>query len=92
MHTTGMIPDFLMVLTWWNRFSQPFSSSSRFSSVYSLGRGRPATTVGPPPCIFRARMVATSTDTLGVRPLRRAFTFQNFSKPMSAAKPDSVTW
>ena len=29
------------------------------------------TTVGPPPCILRARMVATSTETLGVSPLRR---------------------
>ena len=70
----------------------PFSSSSRFSSVYSLGSGAPGVTFGPPPCIFSARTVATSTDTLGVRPLRRVLTFQNFSKPISAAKPDSVTW
>ena len=37
-------------------------------------------------------MVAVSTETWGLRPLLRHFTFQNFSKPMSAAKPDSVTW
>ena len=36
---------------------------------YSPGlRGVPATTLGPPPCIFKARTVATSTTALGVRP------------------------
>ena len=51
----------------------------------------PRNEMGQPPCIFRARTVATSTDTSGFSPDRRHLTFQNFSKPMSAAKPDSVT-
>ncbi len=57
-----------------------------------LGSGAPGVTFGPPPCILSARTVATRTETFGVRPDRRVLTFQNFSKPMSAAKPDSVTW
>lgn len=38
------------------------------SSEYSFGKGTPATTVGPPPCILRARIVATKTAAFGVRP------------------------
>ena len=71
---------------------RPFSSRPRSSFSYAGGRcGSPGITFGPPPCIFRARVVTTSTDALGWRPLRRHFTFQNFSKPMSAPKPLSVT-
>jgi hypothetical protein len=36
--------------------------------------------------------VATITAQLGVSPLSRFLMFQNFSKPMSAPKPLSVTW
>ena len=57
-----------------------------------LGSRGARVTFGPPPCILSARTVATRTETFGVRPDRRVLTFQNFSKPMSAAKPDSVTW
>lgn len=39
------------------------------SEVYWAGSGAPATTVGPPPCIFRARTVATMTTAEGMRPL-----------------------
>ena len=72
-------------------------------------------TLGPPPCIFMARTVATSTTQFGIRPkhekisstssrrmwyterqssdipLYRHFILKNFSIPMSAPKPASVT-
>lgn len=48
-------------------------------------------TFGPPPCIFRARTVATSTTTLGRKPDARHLMLKNFSIPMSAPKPASVT-
>ena len=47
---------------------------------------------GAPPCIFSARTVQTITEAWGMSPLNRHFRFQNFSKPMSAPKPLSVTW
>ena len=47
----------------------PFSSTPRPSFWYSSGSGRPATTLAPPPCIFRARMVVVSTETWGFKPL-----------------------
>jgi hypothetical protein len=62
-----------------------------FSFSYSSDSGRPATTLGPPPCIFKARTVATMTTQLGERPLTRHLMFMNFSIPHSAPKPDSVT-
>ena len=70
-----------------------FQEAPGFLLQYSWGRGRPGTTSrGPPPCIFDALIVVVRIETLGVRPLNRLLTFQNFSKPMSAAKPLSVTW
>lgn len=48
-------------------------------------------TLGPPPCIFRARTVATNTTTLGTRPEARHLMLKNFSIPISAPKPASVT-
>src|SRR5690606_42007286 len=48
-------------------------------------------TVGPPPCIFRARIVATRTAQLGLRPLVLHLMSTNFSHPMSAPNPASVT-
>lgn len=48
-------------------------------------------TVCPPPCIFSARTVATSTTTWGLRPEYRHLMLKNFSMPMSAPKPASVT-
>ena len=98
MQTTGLMPDFLMVRTWCTAFSTPSSSHFKVSFVaekYSLGTGLPGGHGRAPaltPWCFRPRMVAVSTDTLGMRPLKRHLTFQNFSKPMSAPKPDSVIW
>ena len=53
--------------------------------------GSPAFTFGAPPCAFSARTVATRTTASGFSPEQRHLMFQNFSKPMSDAKPDSVT-
>lgn len=57
---------------------------------FKLGR-KQELTLGPPPCIFRARTVATSTTTLGTRPEARHLILKNFSIPISAPKPASVT-
>lgn len=48
-------------------------------------------TLGPPPCIFKALTVATSTTTLGTKPEALHLMLKNFSIPMSAPKPASVT-
>lgn len=48
-------------------------------------------TLGPPPCIFKALMVATSTTTLGIKPEVLHLMLKNFSIPISAPKPASVT-
>ena len=44
-----------------------------------------------PPCILRARIVATITTALGAIPPTRHLISRNFSAPRSAAKPASVT-
>jgi len=61
------------------------------TSEYSLGRGTPATTSGPPPCILIALTVATRTTAFGSKPEQRHLMLKNFSIPMSAPKPASVT-
>lgn len=48
-------------------------------------------TFGPPPCIFSARMVATRTTTSGCKPEARHLMLKNFSMPISAPNPASVT-
>mmetsp|Transcript_21936 Transcript_21936/g.37646 ORF Transcript_21936/g.37646 Transcript_21936/m.37646 type:complete len:207 (-) Transcript_21936:1494-2114(-) len=67
--TTAGRPYLLTFSMCRRRFDMPFSMSSRFSSLYSCGRGAPGFTAEPPPCILRARAVATSTTALGLRPL-----------------------
>ena len=44
-----------------------------------------------PPCIFNARTVATITAASGARPDARHLISKNFSAPISAPKPASVT-
>ncbi len=44
-----------------------------------------------PPCILSARTVATTTAASGTRPEARHLMSKNFSAPMSAPKPASVT-
>ena len=68
-----------------------FITNSRFSFIYSCLSGVPAITLGPPPCIFKARTVATNTTALGVSPDDRHFILKNFSMPISAPNPASVT-
>ena len=51
----------------------------------------PAFTAGAPPWALSARTVATSTTQSGFSPEQRHLMFQNFSNPMSDAKPLSVT-
>ena len=89
--TTTGTPNLRAMPMWAARFTKPFSSDSRFSARSSGGRGLPAMTLPRPPCILRARMVATMTTQSGTRPLVRHLMSMNFSIPMSAPKPDSVT-
>lgn len=56
-----------------------------------IQKGSVELTLGPPPCIFRARTVATRTTTLGTRPDALHLMLKNFSMPISAPKPASVT-
>ena len=44
-----------------------------------------------PPCIFKARIVATTTTADGSKPASRALMFINFSAPKSEPNPASVT-
>ena len=44
-----------------------------------------------PPCIFKARTVATITTAPGTMPALRHLMSMNFSAPRSAPKPASVT-
>mmetsp|Transcript_17361 Transcript_17361/g.37706 ORF Transcript_17361/g.37706 Transcript_17361/m.37706 type:complete len:273 (-) Transcript_17361:681-1499(-) len=74
-----------------SRLAKPASSNGILGSAYSLGRGAPAATAGAPPCIFNARSVATITAHLGFNPAERHLILKNFSTPMSAPNPASVT-
>jgi len=61
------------------------------SVEYSAESGVPGFTLGPPPCNLRARIVATRTTQLGTKFEYRHFMLKNFSIPISAPKPASVT-
>mmetsp|Transcript_14808 Transcript_14808/g.41264 ORF Transcript_14808/g.41264 Transcript_14808/m.41264 type:complete len:252 (+) Transcript_14808:625-1380(+) len=89
--TTTLTPNFLAFSMCFCRLTHPFCNNSTFSSVYSFWRGFPADTGGPPPCIFRARTVATITAAFGFNPLYRHLMLKNFSIPISAPNPASVT-
>lgn len=71
-------------------FNQSHLASPWLFVFLKLGRNQELT-LGPPPCIFRARTVATRTTTLGTRPEARHLMLKNFSIPISAPKPASVT-
>mmetsp|Transcript_3448 Transcript_3448/g.5023 ORF Transcript_3448/g.5023 Transcript_3448/m.5023 type:complete len:387 (+) Transcript_3448:543-1703(+) len=90
MATTACTPNLRVFSMCLARLAQPARTSSRFSSLYTWGSGVPACTLGPPPCIFSARTVATITAQLGTSPLYRHLMLKNFSMPMSAPKPASV--
>mmetsp|Transcript_4613 Transcript_4613/g.10930 ORF Transcript_4613/g.10930 Transcript_4613/m.10930 type:complete len:239 (+) Transcript_4613:551-1267(+) len=89
--TTTLTPNFLAFSICFCRLQQPLANNSIFSSVYSSCRGFPAETGGPPPCIFKARTVATMTAAFGFKPLYRHLILKNFSIPISAPNPASVT-
>mmetsp|Transcript_15187 Transcript_15187/g.37831 ORF Transcript_15187/g.37831 Transcript_15187/m.37831 type:complete len:484 (-) Transcript_15187:508-1959(-) len=91
MATTTGTPYLRALSMWRARLQQPAVTRPTSSVVYAWGSGVPATTGGPPPCIFSARTVATSTTQSGARPDARHLMFMNFSMPMSAPKPASVT-
>mmetsp|Transcript_14877 Transcript_14877/g.27050 ORF Transcript_14877/g.27050 Transcript_14877/m.27050 type:complete len:294 (+) Transcript_14877:854-1735(+) len=91
MPTTTSTPNFLAFSMCFTRLQHPAVTNGIFSSVYSVARGLPAETGGPPPCIFKARTVATMTAHLGFRPDSRHLMLKNFSIPISAPNPASVT-
>ncbi|RNA37771.1 hypothetical protein BpHYR1_023954 [Brachionus plicatilis] len=71
------------------KFEHPVLTRSKFSLQYSAGIGVPGSTLGPPPCSFKARMVATKTTQLGTKLEFLHFMLKNFSIPISAPKPAS---
>ena len=83
MATTTGRPQPLMFSTCFRRFPMPFSTA------WALGA--PRASLGTPPCIFRARTVATSTTASGEMFAWRHLMSMNFSAPRSAPKPASVT-
>mmetsp|Transcript_5874 Transcript_5874/g.18677 ORF Transcript_5874/g.18677 Transcript_5874/m.18677 type:complete len:407 (+) Transcript_5874:455-1675(+) len=89
--TQGTPKTPVTVRTCFCTFATPALKRSRSSLVYAAASLAPGTTGGPPPCIFSARTVATTTQQSGSRPLPRHLMSTNFSKPMSAPKPASVT-
>ena len=62
---------------------------SRAPGAAKSSRARSAR--GTPPCIFSARIVATTTAADGASPAWRHLMSRNFSAPRSAPKPASVT-
>ncbi len=79
----GSTPNVRTVSTCLAKFSIPWSRASTFSPTSDV--------FGTPPCIFSARIVATITTALGLKPALRALMFMNFSAPKSEPKPASVT-
>mmetsp|Transcript_2029 Transcript_2029/g.7063 ORF Transcript_2029/g.7063 Transcript_2029/m.7063 type:complete len:359 (+) Transcript_2029:534-1610(+) len=92
MATTTRTPNLFMLRTCTWRLAQPASRSSRFSSRYGRGICVPALMAGAPGAwLLSARTVATTTAHCGTFPLERHLMLKNFSAPMSAPKPASVT-
>ena len=69
----------------------PASMAPRSSRSSAGSSGLPGTIVKRPLCIFSARIVVTTTAASGTRPEARHLMLKNFSQPMSAPKPASVT-
>uniref|UniRef100_A0A6B0VAI7 Uncharacterized protein n=1 Tax=Ixodes ricinus TaxID=34613 RepID=A0A6B0VAI7_IXORI len=91
MATTAGRPSFPQFSMWRARLQKPWRSRGMFSQPYSGGSGDPSETGGPPPWTLRARSVATITTALGESPDARHLMSTNFSMPLSAPKPPSVT-
>mmetsp|Transcript_15270 Transcript_15270/g.50138 ORF Transcript_15270/g.50138 Transcript_15270/m.50138 type:complete len:387 (+) Transcript_15270:537-1697(+) len=89
--TTTGTPNFLVFSMCRVKLATPFLTSSTSSFMYSNESGLPGETGGPPPCSLSARTVATITAACGFKPEDRHFRFMNFSSPISAPKPASVS-
>ena len=64
----------------------PFFQKRQVLLCVFIGKGDVLPRRQARPCIFKALIVESRLKTLGLRPLTRHFTFQNFSNPISAAK------
>ena len=91
MATTGETPCMRTFSICFTRLAPPAWTSSGFSASSASGSGRPATIRWRPECTLSARTVATSTAASGAQPRARHLMLKNFSAPMSAPKPASVT-
>ena len=78
----GSTPNARIVSTCFAKFSIPCSRAATFSPTSAV--------FATPPCIFKARIVATITTALGLKPALRALMFMNFSAPKSEPNPASV--
>ena len=83
MATTTGLPKWAALSRWAARLSSPRSTA--------CGSGRFRSSSDEPPCIFKARIVATMTTAAGLSPAERHFRSKNFSPPRSKANPASVT-
>jgi hypothetical protein len=83
--TTTGTPNFCTLRMWRRRLAAP----RRVAATSGVARASFFT----PPCIFRARTVATTMAASGFRPATRHLMSKNFSAPRSAPKPasDSTT-
>ena len=73
------------------RLAPPARTASGLGSSSLGSSGLPATIRPTPPCILSARIVATITAASGFSPEARHLMSKNFSAPMSAPNPASVT-
>ena len=77
------MPNFLILFICLSKFDNPSFKASIFS-VFKFS-------FSTPPCIFKARTVATITTQLGFIFAFLHLISKNFSAPRSAPKPASVT-
>ncbi len=89
--TTAGIPWALTFSICFSRLQMPASSAAMSSRSSPGSSGLPATMRKRPECILSARIVVTTTAAFGARPDARHLMLKNFSQPMSAPKPASVT-
>ena len=83
MATIVGLPKCAALSRWAARLASPRSTAAGLGSLVCSS--------GTPPCILRARIVATITTAAGFRPAERHFRSKNFSPPRSNANPASVT-
>ena len=81
--TTSGTPNFFTFLMWRRRLVAPRCTAA--------GSAAPRRSFGTPPCILRARTVATTIAASGLSPAIRHLMSKNFSAPRSAPNPASVS-